>query len=74
MNDEFDCQLTPDQWQALKNLRSAESRPTRLNRFAVESLIALELVAMNGDVPAITSKGRKVLVRGSSQLLLDIAA
>ena len=29
---------------------------------------------MNGDVPVITSRGRKVLVRGSSQLLLDLAA
>jgi hypothetical protein len=74
MNDEFDYELTLDQWEALKNLRNAASRPQRMNRFTVESLIALGLVAMNGDVPAITSMGRKVLVRGSSQLLLDIAA
>ena len=29
---------------------------------------------MNGDVPAITPKGRKVLVSGSSMLLQDLAA
>ena len=74
MNDDFDCELTPDQWDALKNLRSAASRPPRINRFALQGLIALELVTMNGDVPVITSRGRKVLVRGSSCLLLDLAA
>ena len=42
--------------------------------FVVDSLIALGLAAMSGDVPVITSWGRKVLVRGSSQLLLDLAA
>ena len=74
MNDEFDYELTSDQWDALKNLRNAASRPTRMNRFVVDSLIALGLAAVSGDVPVITSMGRKVLVRGSSQLLLDLAA
>ena len=73
MNDEFDYELTPDQWEALKNLRNSESRPPRMNRFTIESLSALGLVTMNGDVPVITSRGRKVLVRGSS-CLLDLAA
>ena len=74
MNDEFDYELTRDQWEALKNLRNAASRPARMNRFTVESLIALGLAAISGDVPVITCEGRKVLVRGSSQLLLDLAA
>jgi len=74
MNDEFDYDLTHDQWEALKNLRNSASRPARINRFTIERLIALELVAMNGDVPVITPKGRTVLVRGSSCLLLDLAA
>ena len=73
MNDEFDHDLTPDQWEVLKNLRNTESRPSRMNRFTIESLITLGLVAMSGDVPVITSNGRKVLVRGSSRLL-DLAA
>ena len=74
MNDEFDCELTPDQWEALKNLRNTALRPPRINRFAIEGLIALGLVTMNGDVPILTSRGRKVLVRGSSCLLHDLAA
>ena len=74
MNDEFDYELTPDQWEALKNLRNPATLPARANRFVVDSLIALGLAAMSGDVPVITSMGRKVLVRGSSQLLLDLAA
>ena len=74
MNDEFDYELTHDQWETLKNLRNGASRPQRINRFAIEGLIALGLVALNGGVPVITSRGRKVLIRGSSCLLLDLAA
>ena len=74
MNDEFDYELTPDQWEVLKNLRNAASRPARMSRFAIEGLISLGLVTTSGDVPIITPSGRKVLVRGSSQLLLDLAA
>ena len=74
MTDEFDCELTPDQWEALKNLRNGAARPPRMNRFAIDGLIALGLVGINGDVPGITPKGRQVLVRGSSCLLLDLAA
>ena len=74
MNDEFDYDLTHDQWEVLKNLRSIASRPPRMNRFAIEALIALGLVTVNADVPVLTANGRKVLVRGSSSLLLDLAA
>ncbi|QIG98037.1 MULTISPECIES: hypothetical protein [unclassified Bradyrhizobium] len=72
MSEEFE--LRPDQWDALKALRAPAANPSRLNRFAVESLIALGYVAVRGDAFALTPAGRKVLVRGSSQLLLDIAA
>ena len=74
MNDEVDYDLTPDQWAVLKNLRSSTSRPQRMNRFTIQGLIALGLVTINGDVPVLTSSGRKVLIRGSSCLLLDLAA
>jgi hypothetical protein len=74
MNDEFDHELTTDQWEALKALRSPALNPSRLKRFAVESLITLGLVAMDRDLPLITPQGRKVLIRGSSRLLLDLAA
>ena len=74
MNDEVDYDLMPDQWDVLKNLRNAASRPQRMNRFTIQGLIALGLVTINGDAPVLTSNGRKVLIRGSSCLLLDLAA
>jgi hypothetical protein len=74
MNEEFDYELTPSQWETLKALRSPASKLPRMSRYAIDSLIALELAVMNGDVPAITVKGRKVLIRGSSLLLQDLAA
>jgi hypothetical protein len=74
MHDEFDYDLTPGQWEALKAVRSSASRLPQISRYAIESLMALGLVAMNGDAPAITQTGRRVLIRGSSRLLLDLAA
>ena len=74
MNDEFDYDLTHEQWEALKNLRNIAGRPARISRFAIEGLMALGLVTMNGGVPVLTANGRKVLIRGSSCLLLDLAA
>ena len=74
MQDEFDYDLTPDQWETLKALRTPASRHRRMSRYTIDGLIALGLAAMNGDAPALTPNGRKVLVRGSSRLLLDLAA
>ena len=74
MHDEFDYDLTPGQWEALKAFRTSASRLLPIGRYAVESLLVLGLVAMSGDAPVITQRGRKVLVRGPSQLLLDLAA
>ena len=74
MNEEFDYDLTPSQWETLKALRTPASRSQRMSRHVIDSLIALGLAAMNGDTPVITTKGRKVLVRGSSLLLQDLAA
>jgi hypothetical protein len=73
MNAEFDYDLTPDQWEALKALRLPTSSRRFLNRFVVEDLVALQLAAMIDDCPAITPRGRKVLIRGSSRLW-DVAA
>jgi hypothetical protein len=71
MSVESDYDLTPDQWEALKALRT----PARLSssRFAFEQLVALELAALDDGRPVMTSMGRKVLVRGSSRLL-DLVA
>ena len=74
MNEEIDYDLTPSQWEALKALRTPALRLPRVSRYTIDGLIALELAAINGDVPAITAKGRKVLIRGSSLLLQDLAA
>ncbi len=74
MKDEFEFELTPDQWETLKALRSPATSIPRINRFAIDGLVTLGLVAIRNDSPALTPQGRKVLVRGSSQLLLDIAA
>jgi hypothetical protein len=71
MSVEFDYDLTPEQWEALRAIRAPA--PRALNRSVLEQLVALQLAAMNGDVAVITPKGRKVLIRGSSRLL-DVAA
>ena len=72
MNAEFDYDLTRDQWEALKALRLPAAE-RRIKDRLVASLTALELVALAGDGPVITPKGRSVLLRGSPQLW-DVAA
>jgi hypothetical protein len=73
MKTEFDYDLTADQWETLKALRKPTLVSPASVRRHLERLVALELVTMIGDVPAITSRGRRVLIRGSSRLL-DVAA
>jgi hypothetical protein len=73
MNTELDYDLTPDQWETLKALRTPASMSRKSSRHALEGLVALELAATCGDFALITTKGRKVLIRGSSRLL-DVAA
>jgi hypothetical protein len=73
MNAEFDYDLTPDQWEALKAIRLPAQKGRRLSRFVVEQLIALELADISDDGPVITPKGRSVLLRGSPRLW-DVAA
>ncbi len=69
-----ELELRPDQWDALKSAARARGKPSRLNRYSVDSLVTHGFVALRGDLFALTPAGRKMLVRGSSQLLLDIAA
>ncbi len=73
MNAEFDYDLTRDQWEALKGLRLPAVERRIVDRLVAESLTALGLVAMTGNGPVITPKGRSVLLRGSPQLW-DVAA
>ena len=74
MDTEFDYDLTPDQWETLKALRLPAQERRTVNRWVLAELISLGLAASNGDMHVITPKGRKVLVRGSEKLLLDLAA
>jgi hypothetical protein len=73
MNDEIDYDLTPDQWETLKALRVPVLKVSALSRFVLDDLVALGLATMSDNKPAITSKGRKALIRGSSRLW-DVAA
>jgi ribosomal protein S19E (S16A) len=73
MNAEIDFDLTPIQWEALKALRAPERNTRALNRFALDQLVAFELVTVIDDRPVITPKGRSVLLRGSPRLW-DVAA
>lgn len=70
---EFDRELTPDQWEALKALRTPTRDHRPLNRFYLDQLIALGLAEITDGGPSMTDAGRKVLIRGSSRLL-DLAA
>jgi len=73
MNIQFDCELTPDQWETLKAVRAPVTATRPLNRAVVEKLVALGLASTESGLPAITPLGRQVLIRGSSRLL-DVAA
>jgi hypothetical protein len=73
MSDENDFDLRPDQWEALKALRSPVVGLPTPARLALGDLAALGLVSIDGRLPVITEKGRKALVRGSFSLL-DAAA
>jgi hypothetical protein len=73
MDTDFDYNLTPDQWEALKALRFPAAARRRINPSVLEQLVGLDLASINDGLPCITPIGRKVLIRGSSSLL-DVAA
>jgi hypothetical protein len=73
MNAETDYDFTPDQWEALKALRTPAARRRVLNRFVVEQLVALRLALVIDDYPVITPEGRSALLRDSPRLW-DVAA
>lgn len=73
MNAELDYDLTRDQWEALKALRTPAAECRRLDRSAFKHLIALGLADVIDDRPVISSRGRSVLLRGSPRLW-DVAA
>jgi hypothetical protein len=73
MNNDFDFDLTADQWEALKALRNPLSRDRPPKSYMVESLVKLGLVSIEDGLPVMTEVGRRVLVRGSCRLL-DLVA
>jgi len=73
MRTEFDYDLTLAEWETLKALRTPGETPRKSIRHQLDHLIALELVVICEELPLLTSRGRKVLIRGSSRLL-DVAA
>jgi hypothetical protein len=73
MDEEIDYDLSRGQWETLKMLRAPLPNPSALNRFAIDHLVGLGLVAMSDGLAVITRKGRKALVRGSFRLW-DLAA
>jgi hypothetical protein len=73
MSDEIDYDFTPNQWEALKALRMPALKIAALNPVVLDDLVAFGLATMSDNVPAITPKGRKALIRGSSRLW-DVAA
>ena len=73
MNNDFDFDLTADQWEALKALRNTPSCDHLLKSYRVEGLVKLGLASMKDGLPVMTEVGRKVLVRGSCRLL-DLVA
>jgi hypothetical protein len=74
MNAELDYDLSPPQWEALKALRTGATQRRLSNPWLIEQLVALNLAIVGNNGPAITPIGRKVLIRGSSQLWEDVAA
>jgi hypothetical protein len=68
MSDDIDYDLTAEQWETLKSLRIPVSRLSALRGFALEHLVALGLATISENVAAMTPKGRKALIRGSSRL------
>lgn len=73
MLPETDKPLSEPQWEALRTLRPGGLPVGRPNRYALEQLAALDLVALAGEHPALTAKGRAVVLRGCPRLW-DLAA
>ena len=73
MSNDFDFDLSHDQWEALKALRNPVPNGRLSKAYLVDGLMNLGLVVVENGTTAITPTGRKVLVRGSCRLL-DLVA
>jgi hypothetical protein len=73
MLPETDQPLSEAQWEALRALRPGGTPVGRVNRYALEQRATLDLVNMSGEHPALTTRGRAVVLRGCPRLW-DLAA
>jgi len=73
----MDIETFPDlgleQWEILKALRLPLHQRRRVDPLVLAQLFELGLAAGCPQTPAITERGRRVLIRGSIRLL-DLAA
>lgn len=60
--------LTRFQWEALRALRVPSGDASRLSEAAVAQLLKEDLLELHDDRPALTAKGRRVVVCGSPTL------
>jgi len=73
MHLETETDLSLDQWEILKTLcRPAQGRRV-INRQFLAPLIELGLAEWHNELPVLTTRGRRVLIRGAAKLL-DLAA
>jgi hypothetical protein len=73
MSNDVEFDLASVQWEALRALRNPVPNGRLAKAYVIDELVRLGLVVVDNGVPAITSVGRKVLVRGSCRLL-DLVA
>ena len=68
MEAEIDFPLDRSQWETLKALGAPDPRRWRVDGLAIQKLVAAKLPKSRGGRPAITSEGRRAIVRGSPRL------
>lgn len=60
--------LGPFEWETLKALMAPDPDPRRVHDGALRQLLQSELVSVDADRPAVTAKGRRVVISGSPHL------
>jgi len=68
LEGEIDFPLDRSQWETLKALGAPDPRSWRVDGLAIQKLVAARLAEIHEGRPAITSEGRKAVVRGSPRL------
>lgn len=68
MKADIDLGLDPVQWETLRVLGAPDAKGRQVNEFACQQLVKLELAVVQDGRPAITPKGRRIVVRGSPLL------